>query len=121
MVRTTTYLTAITKVDDQIVEVIDVEKVLSEIALQHQSFAGKLASPLLERARGREVLLVDDSNVAITQRKGTMAQLDIRCHCASDGLQAPELLKSWADAGIDDRKLLMVITDAEMPEMDNTA
>ncbi|HLD68954.1 MAG TPA: response regulator, partial [Pseudomonas sp.] len=114
------YLTAITKVDDQIVEVIDVEKVLAEISpMSNKVSPEKLADPLLEKARGREVLLVDDSNVAMGQLKATMAQLDIRTHSATDGLRALTLLKKWADAGIDvQEKLLMVITDAEMPEMD---
>lgn len=40
-------------------------------------------------------------------------------HVASDGLKALNLLKGWADAGEDVcSKLLMVFTDAEMPEMD---
>ncbi|MFZ3186200.1 MAG: chemotaxis protein [Pseudomonas sp.] len=114
------YLTAITKVDDQIVEVIDVEKVLSEISpMSSKISADKLEDPLLEKARGREVLLVDDSRVAMNQLKDTMAQLDIQTHSAGDGLKALTLLQKWADAGIDvPAKLLMVITDAEMPEMD---
>jgi two-component system chemotaxis response regulator CheV len=114
------YLTAITKVDDQIVEVIDVEKVLAEISpMSSKVSAEKLGDPLLEKARGREVLLVDDSNVALTQLKETMAQLQIRTHVASDGLKALKLLQLWADSGVNmQEKLLMVITDAEMPEMD---
>ncbi|HZX16111.1 MAG TPA: chemotaxis protein CheV [Pseudomonas sp.] len=114
------YLTAITKVDDQIVEVIDVEKGLSEISpMSSKVSAEKLSDPLLEKAKGREVLLVDDSNVALTQLKETMAQLQIRTHVASDGLKALKMLQLWADSGVDmQEKLLMVITDAEMPEMD---
>ena len=114
------YLTAITKVDDQIVEIIDVEKVLSEIVpMSSKVSASKLEDPLLEKARGREVLLVDDSGVAMNQLRETMAQLDIRTHSASDGLKALKLLKLWADSNTDvPNKLLMVITDAEMPEMD---
>ncbi len=114
------YLTAITKVDDQIVEIIDVEKVLSEIVpMSSRVSASKLEDPLLEKARGREVLLVDDSGVAMNQLRETMAQLDIRTHSASDGLKALKLLKLWADSNTDvPNKLLMVITDAEMPEMD---
>jgi two-component system chemotaxis response regulator CheV len=114
------YLTAITKVDEQIVEVIDVEKVLAEISpMSSKISAEKLEDPLLEKARGREVLLVDDSRVAMTQLKDTMAQLGIQTHSAGDGLKALTLLQKWADAGIDvQEKLLMVITDAEMPEMD---
>ncbi|TWC38954.1 CheW protein [Pseudomonas sp. SJZ079] len=114
------YLTAISKVEDHIVEIIDVEKVLAEITpMSTKVSAEKLADPLLEFARGREVLLVDDSSVAMTQLKSTMVQLDIVSHSASDGLRALKLLKSWADEGLDMQdKLLMVITDAEMPEMD---
>jgi two-component system chemotaxis response regulator CheV len=114
------YLTAITKVDDQIVEVIDVEKVLSEISPMSSKISpAKLEDPLLEKARGREVLLVDDSRVAMNQLKDTMAQLDIHTHSAGDGLKALTLLQKWADEGINvPEKLLMVITDAEMPEMD---
>ncbi|MGX9079920.1 chemotaxis protein CheW, partial [Klebsiella pneumoniae] len=70
------YLTAITKVDEQIVEVIDVEKVLAEIVpMSTKVSEEKLADPLLEKARGREVLLVDDSNVALTQVRDTLSQL----------------------------------------------
>jgi two-component system, chemotaxis family, chemotaxis protein CheV len=114
------YLTAITKVDEQIVEVIDVEKVLSEISPMSSKISPeKLANPLLEKARGREILLVDDSRVAMNQLQDTMAQLDIRTHSAGDGLKALTLLKKWADEGVNvPEKLLMVITDAEMPEMD---
>src|SRR5690606_26416789 len=46
-------------------------------------------------------------------------QLGLRTHSASDGLKGLQLLKKWADGGeVMTDKLLMVITDAEMPEMD---
>ena len=62
------YLTAISKVDEQLVEIIDVEKVLAEIVPYNARVSReKLADPLLEQARGREVLLVDDSSVAVAQ------------------------------------------------------
>jgi two-component system chemotaxis response regulator CheV len=70
-------------------------------------------------AVGREVLLVDDSSVALTQLRETLSQLGMRMHVASDGLKALKLLKAWADSGEDmTEKLLMIFTDAEMPEMD---
>ncbi|MBV7564287.1 chemotaxis protein CheV [Pseudomonas sp. sia0905] len=114
------YLTAITKVDDQLVEIIDVEKVLAEIVPYDTRISGdRLADPLLEKARGREVLLVDDSSVALAQLRDTLTQLGIKLHVATDGLKGLNMLKAWADAGetITD-KLLMMFTDAEMPEMD---
>ncbi|MHC5349964.1 chemotaxis protein CheV [Metapseudomonas furukawaii] len=114
------YLTAITKVDDQIVEVIDVEKVLAEIVpMSTRVSADRLDNPLLQMAVGREVLLVDDSSVALTQLRETLSQLGMRMHMASDGLKALKMLKAWADSGVDmSEKLLMIFTDAEMPEMD---
>ncbi|MNP07137.1 Chemotaxis protein CheV [compost metagenome] len=79
----------------------------------------KLADPVLARARGREVLLVDDSTVALAQLRETLSQLGVKMHVASDGLKALRMLKTWADAGEAlSEKLLMVFTDAEMPEMD---
>lgn len=114
------YLTAISKVDDQLVEIIDVEKVLAEIVPYSGKVSSeKLADPVLERARGREVLLVDDSSVALSQLRGTLSQLGLKLHTASDGLKGLQKLKAWADAGENmTDKLLMVFTDAEMPEMD---
>ncbi|PTU73350.1 chemotaxis protein CheV [Pseudomonas mangrovi] len=114
------YLTAITRVDDNLVEVIDVEKVLAEIVPYDARIAPeRLADPVLARARGREVLLVDDSSVAISQLRDTLVQFGVKLHTASDGLKGLRMLQKWADAGevVTDR-LLMVFTDAEMPEMD---
>ncbi|MDX2354671.1 chemotaxis protein CheV [Stutzerimonas xanthomarina] len=114
------YLTAITKVEDKLVEVIDVEKVLAEIVPYNTSIAPeRLTDPVLERARGREVLCVDDSTVALAQLRETLSQLGITVHSASDGMKGLNKLKAWADGGevLTDR-LLMVFTDAEMPEMD---
>ena len=79
----------------------------------------KLADPIFEQVRGREVLLVDDSSVALAQLRETLSQLGIKMHIASDGLKALNMLKAWADTGqVMTDKLLMIFTDAEMPEMD---
>ncbi|ARU89052.1 chemotaxis protein CheV [Pseudomonas sp. M30-35] len=114
------YLTAITKVDEQLVEIIDVEMVLAEIVPYSAKISSeRLSDPLLHKAQGREVLLVDDSSVALSQLRETLGQLGVKMHVASDGLKALNMLKGWADAGeVLTDKLLMVFTDAEMPEMD---
>lgn len=115
------YLTAITRLDDQrLVEIIDVEKVLAEIVPFNAKVSdGLLDEALLNKARGREVLLVDDSPTGIAQLKETLSQLNLTLHVETDGLRALKRLQAWADddANISQR-LLMVITDAEMPEMD---
>ncbi|WP_150303995.1 chemotaxis protein CheV [Pseudomonas saliphila] len=115
------YLTAITRLENQrLVEIIDVEKVLAEIVPFNTRVSDALLDPaLLNKARGREVLLVDDSPTGINQLRETLSQLELTMHVQTDGLRALRQLQAWADAGeqVSDR-LLMVITDAEMPEMD---
>lgn len=114
------YLTAITKLDSQLVEVIDVEKVLQEVSPYNTTVNPEvLDQALVSRAQGLEILAVDDSSVGLSQVRETLQQLGIKLIPASDGAMALRMLKGWADQGIDvQKKLVMVITDAEMPEMD---
>lgn len=64
-------------------------------------------------------MIVDDSTTARNQVKGTLSQLGLEIIECRDGMEAYNLLKSWCDQGktVTDEILLM-ITDAEMPEMD---
>ncbi|EOG1391730.1 chemotaxis protein CheV [Vibrio cholerae] len=119
------YLTAITHVKEQgsytqIVEIIDVEKVLAEIVHYDVSISEEvLDHELLNNMTGRSVLIVDDSSTARNQVKDTLSQLGLNIIECRDGLEALNLLKSWCDQGKNIYKeLLMMITDAEMPEMD---
>jgi two-component system chemotaxis response regulator CheV len=55
----------------------------------------------------------------LSQLRDTLGQLGVKMHIASDGLKALNMLKAWADSGqVMTDKLLMIFTDAEMPEMD---
>jgi len=115
------YLTAITKVNERIVEIIDVEKVLAEISPYNTKISDDVIdNDLLSLAKGLEVLVVDDSSVALAQCTSTLESLGIIVHTASNGKKGLEQLKSWAaeEEGDVPNRLLMMITDAEMPEMD---
>lgn len=114
------YLTAITKFEDKLIEVIDVEKVLAEIVPYNVKVSReRLDDSLLTKARSREIMLVDDSSTALNQMHDTLTQLGLTFHIATDGLKALQKLKQWAKDGVNvSEKLLMLITDAEMPEMD---
>lgn len=118
------YLTAITHIKEQnqthIVEVIDVEKVLAEIIDYDVSISEHvLDHDILGEMVGRNILIVDDSSTARKQIKDTLSQLGLNIIECWDGLEALKLLKSWCDEGKDiNQELLMMITDAEMPEMD---
>lgn len=114
------YLTAITRIDDRLVEIIDVEKVLAEIApYQTNLSAESYDQELIEQIRGKDILIVDDSHVAIEQMRQVLGPLGLNIVEANNGLEAYQLLMHWKEEGRDVRdKLMMVITDAEMPEMD---
>ncbi|MDG9667672.1 chemotaxis protein CheV [Hahella sp. CR1] len=114
------YVTAITHYNDQIVEIIDVERVLADIRPYSTDVSDTaLTENIRKVAQGREVLLVDDSPVAISQAIGTLQKVGLKVITARNGLEAYNLLKKWADEGVNvPEKLLMVVTDAEMPAMD---
>ncbi|MBC3764782.1 chemotaxis protein CheV [Neptunicella marina] len=118
------YLTAITQVEvegrKQLVEIIDVEKVLAEIVEYDIEVSPEiLDKDIIEHLKGQKVLIVDDSATARAQIRDTLEQFGLDIIERNDGLQALKLLKSWADAGktVTD-EILMMFTDAEMPEMD---
>lgn len=118
------YLTAITRIEhqgqSQLVSIIDVEKVLAEIIHYDVRLSeGVLDENLVHEMPGRKILIVDDSSTARRQVRETLGQLGIEIIEASDGLQALNLLQKWRDEGKQvSKELLMMITDAEMPEMD---
>lgn len=118
------YLTAITKVTEgdqvKLVEIIDVEKVLAEIIDYDVTISDDILDrSLLSHLTGKKILIVDDSSTARNQVKATLSQLGVEIIECYDGAMALSLLKQWCDEGIDlYDQLLMMITDAEMPEMD---
>ncbi|MFC3120118.1 chemotaxis protein CheV [Agaribacter flavus] len=118
------YLTAITRIKtedrEQLVEIIDVEKVLSEIIMYDTTINEEiLDKDVKEHLNGKKVLVVDDSATARWQVRDTLTQLGIEIIEQQNGLQALNLLKSWVAEGknVND-EILMMFTDAEMPEMD---
>ena len=115
------YLTAITKVDDRIVEIIDVEKVLAEIVPYETTVSeGLLDLDVMAKVAdsGLKILAVDDSAVARSQVKETLSSLGLEIIQANNGKEALDILMDLASKGTINSQLLMVITDAEMPAMD---
>lgn len=114
------FLTAITQLDGKIVEIVDVERVLANVVdFDTDISAEVLDQSLREKARGLKVLLVDDSVVAIEQARATLEQLGLTVLVETDGLKALNRLQAMAaDSRPLSDQLLMVVTDAEMPEMD---
>lgn len=114
------YLTAVTKIDDRIVEIIDVEKILAEIIPEAEIVDDDIIDEeVINHATTRHVLVVDDSNIARKQIKRCVELVGCEAYLLPDGRQALDHLKQLTEQGIDVAKhYLMMISDIEMPEMD---
>jgi two-component system chemotaxis response regulator CheV len=117
-------LTAFTRINDKIVEILDVERVLADIIPPKTIVSDDIRDESLKALIGDdriEILAVDDSITARNQIRDALDSLDLNIDVtnASDGLKGLELLKKMAADGTDVSKhFTMLITDAEMPEMD---
>ena len=115
------YMTAITRIDDEIIEIIDVEKVMSEVVGADETVSSELVEDYSSQNAGERphILVADDSSVARNQVKRTMEQIGIDTTIVRDGKEALDQLKAWADEGIDVTKhISLLVSDIEMPEMD---
>ncbi|ODN41433.1 chemotaxis protein [Piscirickettsia litoralis] len=113
------YVTATLSFEDHTVQVIDVEKVLADI-IEFEVDAGDIDVDENLADSEASILVVDDSTFARNHISRILSKLKINIVTCNSGAEAFVLLKKAAyEEGADINKLYpLVITDAEMPEMD---
>ena len=123
------YLTAVTQVDDKLVEILDVEKILDEISpvltdvnddIVHEVQADieqKLQESGQENIK-RKVMVADDSSVARKQVERALKTLGLEVVLATNGQEAFDILKEMSKEGSIYDQIGLLISDIEMPEMD---
>ncbi len=114
------YLTAVTEVDGNLVEIIDVEKILAEVSPINEEVSQDLIEDgIAERVVKRHILIADDSTIARKQIQRVVESLGIQTTVKKDGREALQYLTDMVEDGKDPySELIMVISDIEMPEMD---
>lgn len=113
------YMTAVTQVDGELVEIIDVEKVLKEVVGGQDDVSEGIIEKRTEEQRPHHILVVDDSSVARKQVTRVLGQMGVEFTACKDGKEAHDLLKQWLAEGRDVEDFLsLVISDVEMPRMD---
>lgn len=115
------YLTAVAHVDEQLVEIIDVEKILAEVSPGAQDVGEAVVTRCSEndRSGGRPILVVDDSSVARRQVERCITAIGMDVVLKNDGRQALDYLNELVADGSDiSDHLDLMISDVEMPEMD---
>lgn len=114
------FLTAVTRVDDELVEILDVEKVLVQVIGERGVVSDAVIAEQTTHATvKRHIMVVDDSSVARSQIKRTLERIGIEATMAVDGKQAWDALNEMANLPEPvTQQIGMVICDVEMPNMD---
>ncbi|MBR9791034.1 MAG: chemotaxis protein CheV [Gammaproteobacteria bacterium] len=114
------YLTAVTEVEGELVEILDVEKILNEISPLNTEVSQEVASTLnTDGFKDKIIFIADDSSVARNQVKRALTTLGLEIEMAKNGLEALKRLKEIAaETGDVTDKVGVLVSDIEMPEMD---
>ena len=116
-----TFLTAVTDIDGELVEIIDVEKVMADVmGFSDHVDESVTEGTTKEDVTNKHVLVVDDSGMARKQIIKVLEQMEISYTSAKNGREAYDILLGWAnDTSIPiTEKCSLVLSDVEMPVMD---
>lgn len=116
------YMTAVTEIDNELVEILDVEKILDEISPGTLSVSEDILQSATEASKKIpehcRILVADDSKVAMHQVCKAMESLGVEILKANDGKEALDILRELVATGPIKDSVELVISDVEMPEMD---
>lgn len=114
------YLTAVTKYQDKLVEIIDVEKILAEVSpLEEDLSEGLVTEEMSSKAADVEIMIADDSKIARKQITKVLEKIGFKVVAFNDGKEAYDHLLELVEQGIKPvERYPILISDIEMPEMD---
>jgi len=114
------YLTAVTEVDKELIEILDVEKILNEISPANAEVSEEFAANVtVDKSIDKIIFIADDSSVARSQVKKALSSLGLTIEVAKDGREALNRLKELSqETGDVTDKVAVLVSDIEMPEMD---
>lgn len=116
------YLTAVTNIDNELVEILDVEKILMEISPIDETMDSSIGESIAQVESSKEIvkriLIADDSTVARKQVERAILNLGFEVIAVKDGKEAYDKLIDMAAEDSIYNQISLVISDIEMPEMD---
>ena len=107
------YASGVTKLDDELIQIVDVEKIMGEIT--NEDIDSSIAEMVVDSRFKKRILIVDDSAMARSQTAKTLDKLGIEYDTAVNGREALQKLR---DAQHTDSPFGVLLSDIEMPEMD---
>ena len=114
------YMTAVTRIEGRMVQVVDVEKVFSEISPMQEEISESIIQATQQiNLKDITVLVADDSAVARNQVRRALESMGVKVELVNDGKQALQWLVNKAEqTGDVSAEVPLLISDIEMPEMD---
>ncbi|KJY86533.1 chemotaxis protein CheW [Vibrio neptunius] len=110
------FVTGITRYDEQIIQMLDVELLLSKIYPQYESTKIPMLTDIeRERLKALNILLVDDSSIARKQLADALDSINIAYQIRNNGIEALELMREEAERG---QPIQLLVSDIEMPGLD---
>lgn len=110
------FVTGITRYQDKIVQLLDVELLLSKIYPQYESSKVPMLTDIeRERLKPLHILLVDDSSIARKQLSDALDSINIPYQICKNGSDAIDLMRDMAQQH---RAIDILVSDIEMPGLD---
>ncbi|MCS3459789.1 MULTISPECIES: chemotaxis protein [Aeromonas] len=110
------FVTGVTRVNDQLVQLLDVELILSRVYPDDPSHLYPVLTDVQrERIKPMRILLVDDSSVARKQLTAALDYINIPYEVCTNGKDALALMQDRASKGV---PIDILVSDIEMPGLD---
>lgn len=110
------YLTGVTKFEDQLVQLLDVELLLSKVfPPSPETTRAILTDVQREKLKPLNILLVDDSIVARKLLSDALDSINIPYQVTPDGREALAIMEQAANDGM---PIQLLVSDIEMPGLD---
>jgi two-component system chemotaxis response regulator CheV len=110
------FVTGITRYQDQLIQLLDVELLLSKIYPQRESTKRAILSDVdREKLKPFNIMLVDDSSIARKQVADALEFINIPYCVCNNGLDALVKMRELAQQG---QRIDILVSDIEMPGLD---
>lgn len=110
------YITGVTRVDNQLVQLLDVEVIMARLfPLDPSKATATITDVEREQLRPMNILLVDDSRTARKQLSDSLDAINVRYQVTDDGQKALDIMRAAAKSG---HPIDLLVSDIEMPGLD---
>ncbi|MHA2939642.1 chemotaxis protein [Vibrio sp. RC27] len=110
------FVTGITRYQEKLIQLLDVELLLSKIYPQEESTKRAILSDVdREKLKPFNIMLVDDSSIARKQLSDALEFINIPYCVCNNGLEALEKMKELSQMG---QGIDILVSDIEMPGLD---